>query len=537
MGTTLRAVPVTFRPLGLYDALEGEGAPPGACAVLQNLVHDVTTPFMWSSRPAAVQLSNFPALLSPGVVSVMLAVGTRVYGMIATAQFPGYDVPFCYDTATSLFSTLSGVTSSNIPATQATSGPWTPPTMAVIGSKIVVTHPGFSGSGSNFFGVIDIATIASPTWTAANTTSNALPAVPTAVAQFNNRAYFAVNNKAYYTDSLAPTTITNSTQFLTLGSTGSDITGFGGLPIQQTQGGVLLALVGFKAEGFWQIAGDTATSNLTLNGPFTPGTRAPRTITQLPIGLGYMADSGIRIIGFDGTVQEAPLSGVRAPFQSCPVPSRACGSYSNTVYRVALQAITNPLLPVATFVEYWYDFEINQWSGPHTFCSDAMVPMTGSFICASNRAPGRLFQSDVDPSSTSTVVELGATMPFRLQSTILPDDTGMSMKTIVESQIDISFGASSNSLTAQFLTAANGIAGTAMVDAVVGTYWNQFNWNQALWGSAEYGLRVYNIAWSAPVVYKTGAFALFGALSKGMRIGPVRFRVEELNYMNAQGLV
>lgn len=537
MGSTLRASPVSFRPLGLYDALEGESAPPGACSVLQNLVHDNTTPFVWTARPPATPLTSFPALLSPGAVSVLLPIGQRVYGMIATAQFPGYDVPFCYDTASGLFTTISGITSANIPATQPTAGAWTPPTMAVIGSKIIVTHPGFDGTGSNFFGVIDVTTIASPAWSSSNTTTNALPAVPAAVSQFNNRAYFAVANRAYYTDSLAPTVITNATQFLTLGATGSAIVGFGGLQIQQTQGGVLAALIGFKAEGFWQIVGDVATSTLTLNGPFVPGTRAPRTITQLPIGLGYMADSGVRIIGLDGTLQEAPLPGVRAPFESCAVPSRACAAYSNTVYRISLQTATNPLSPVAAFVDYWFDFEINQWSGPHTFCSDMMIPMQGTFICASNRAPGKLFRADVDPQFNNSVVELGATMPFRLQSVILPDDTGMSMKSIVESQIDIGFGASANTLTAQFLSAAAGIVGTATITAVVGTYWNQFNWNEALWSTSEYGLRVYNIDWSAPVVYKTGAFALFGALSKGIRIGPVRFRVEELRYMNAQGLV
>lgn len=534
MGSSLAAAPVSFRPLGLYDALDGEGAPAGACSVLQNLVHDVTTPFVWTGRPAAVQRTAFPHLLSPGVISVTLAIGNRVYGMIATAQFPGYDVPFCYDNATGTFTPISGVTSANIPATQASSGAWTPPTMAVIGSKIIVTHPGFSGTGSNFFGIIDITTIAAPAWSASNTTTNALPGVPAAVAQFNNRAYFAVNNLAYYSDSLAPTTITNASQFLTLGSTGTSITGFGGLPISQTQGGVLVALIGFKPEGFWQIAGDTATSNLTLNGPFTPGCAAPRTIAQVPIGLAYMADSGVRIIGFDGTVAAAPLPGVRAPFESCSVPSRACAGYSNTVYRISLQTVTNPLAQAATFVEYWYDFEINQWSGPHTFCCDTISPMAGSFMVASNRAPGKLFQSDVDPTGTSSVIELNSTLTCRLQSAIFPDDGGMSMKSIVESQINIAFGAAANTLTAQWLSASMGAAGTATITAVVGTYWNQFLWNQANWTATQYGLRTYNIDWSAPVVYKTGAFALFGPLSRGLRIGAARFRVEELGYMNDQ---
>lgn len=534
MGSSLPATPISFRALGLYDALEGESAPAGACFYLQNLVHDVTTPFVWNARPGAVRRTTFPAFTSPTVVSVAIAIGQLIFGMIASNSFAGFDAPFCYDNASGTFTSISGATVSNLPATQAFTGAWTPPSMAVVGNKIIVAHAGFSGSGSNFFGVIDITTIAAPTWTAANTSSNSLPNVPNAVFQFNNRAWFACKNLAYYSDSLAPTTLTSSSQFLTLGSGGSNITCFGGLPLQQTVGGILAALIGFKAEGFWQIAGDTATSNLTLNGPFTPGCTAPRTVYQVPIGLAFMADSGVRIIGFDGTVQAAPLPGVRSPFGKCVVPSRAAAAYSNTVYRISLQTIPNPLNAITAFVEYWYDFENLQWTGPHSICCDVIVPIPGTFIIASNRQQGALYQSDVDMVSTSLVTEFNQTLTFRYQTTMQPDDGGMAMKSIVESQIDIDFGSQSNTVTAQWLSAAEGVAGTANISAIVGTYWNQFNWNQANWSPSQYGLRTYNIDWDGPVVYKTGAFALYGALSKGLRLGPARFRVEELGYMNSQ---
>lgn len=534
MGSSLRAQPVTFRPLGLYDSLEGESAPPGACAALINLVHDITTPFVWNGRPPATSIATFSAFTSPTTVSVAIAVGTYIFGMIASNSFTGFDAPFCFDYSSNTFVSITGASVSNLPTTQPTTGAWTPPTMAVIGSSVIITHPGYSGTGANFFGKIDISTITAPSYTSTNTGTNALPAVPQCVAQFNNRAYFGVANKAYYSDSLAPATITNSSQFLTLGGSASSITGFGGLPVQQTQGGILAALIAFKAEGFWQIAGDTATSNLTLNGPTTPGCKAPRTIAQVPRGLLYMADSGVRVINLSGSVDEAPLPGVRGPFQRCTIPSRTCGAYSNTIYRIGLYTTPSTLNAVPAFVEYWYDFEIDQWSGPHTWCSDVMVPMAGTFVVANNRATGRLFRSDVDPAATSGVTELGNVLTFRLQSTIFPDDQGMSMKSVIESQIDIGFGSASNTLTAQFLSSTQGIAGTAMISAITGTYWNQFNWNQANWSAAQYGLRTYNIDWSGPVVYKTGAFALYGALSSGLRLGPARFRTEELRYMNDQ---
>lgn len=535
MGSALPASPVSFRALGLYDALEGGSAPPGACSVLRNLVHDVTTPFVWTGRPAAVQRTAFPGFVAPSTVSVAISIGNLIFGMIASNSFSGFDAPFCYNSASGTFVTISGATIANLPATQATTGPWTPPTMAVIGSKIIVAHVGFDGTGTNFFGIIDIAVLASPAWSSSNTATQTLGAVPTAVAQFNNRAWFVLNNIVWFSDSLVPATITNATQFLTIGASGNSVTGLGGLPIQQTQGGVLAALIAFKAEGYWQIAGDVATNNLTLNGPFTPGCEAPRTIAQTPSGLFFMGDSGVRVISFDGTALPAPLPGVRSPFQQCIEPSRAAAGYSNTVYRIALQTYPNPINPVPEFVEYWYDFEINQWSGPHSFCSDVIVPIPDSFIVASNRLPGKLYQSDSDISQTTTFVELGSALTFRIQSCILPDDEGMSMKSIVESQIDISFGSATNSLTAEFLSATMGAAGTAVIQSAAGTYWNQFNWNQANWSSAQYGLRTYNIAWAAPVVYKTGAFALYGVLNQNLRIGPARFRVQELGYMNDQG--
>lgn len=532
--SSLPARPYTFKPRGLYDALTGDGAPDGACSILTNFVHDMTTPFVWIARPGAVALTDFPSLPSPSNISVMLAIGTKVFGMIGTARFPGYDEPFCYDVSTRLFTSITGPSATNLPATQSMSGAWTPPTMDVVGSKIIVTHPGFSGSGSNFFGVIDISTPATPSWSAANTTTNALPAVPNAVKQFDNRAWFAVNNRAYYSDSLAPTTITNASQFLTLGSTSSNVIGFGGLQISQTQGGVLAGLAGFKDVGFWQILPD-ATVTYKLNGPFPPGTRAPRSIAQTPKGILYAADSGIYLIGLDGTPSAAPLPGVRSPIALATTPSRIAACYNDTVYRVGLQTTTNVLTGTIEYVEYWYDFEINEWTGPHKpLSSSMMVGANGTFIVASTLSPGVLYQSDAHGNSAPETTEFGQAMQVWLQSVILAQDDMMAVKTLIESQIDISFGSAANSLTAQWLSAAEGQAGTATVTAQVGTYWNQFNWNEANWSPAQYGLRTYNLDWDQPVVYKTGAFAIFGTLTQNLRIGPARFRTAVQNQMNTQ---
>ena len=530
--SSLPARPYSFRARGLYDALTGDGAPDGACSILQNLVHDITTPYVWIGRPAAERLTAFPAFVSPGDVSVAIAIGNRVFGMIGAQRFANTDEPFCFDVSTMLFTGISGTLSTNLPATQPSTGAWTPPSMAVIGSKIVVTHPGFSGS--NYVGFIDIATITAPTWTAGNTSVQALPSVPLAVASYDNRAWYACSNRAYYSDSLAPENITGSTQFLTLGAQGSNVIGFGGLPISQTQGGVLAALLGFKGEGFWQIVPDV-TVTYKPNGPFVPGTDAPRSIATTQKGVLYKGPGGIYLVGLDGVPSSTPLPGVRSPFALAQTPSRIAAAFNDTVYRVGLQTTTNVLTGALQYVEYWYDFEISEWCGPHTpLSSSVLVPVQDTFIVAAISSPGALYRSDVHGSGSPGVVELGQQMQVWVQSVLLGQDDVMAVKTLIESQVDISFGASASTLSVQFITAAEGLAGETTISAIVGTYWNQFNWNEANWSSAQVGLRTYDINWQAPVVYKTGAFALFGTLTPNLRIGPARFRTQVNAQMNTQ---
>jgi len=95
-------------------------------------------------------------LPSTGFVSTALVIGSRVYGMVGSLTYAGKDEPFCYDLSTSAFVSISGVSSGLLPTSPATAGDWTPPTMAAVtNSTILVTHPGFAGGSSPFFGWID----------------------------------------------------------------------------------------------------------------------------------------------------------------------------------------------------------------------------------------------------------------------------------------------------------------------------------------------------------------------------------------------
>ena len=79
-----------------------------------------------------------------------MALGTllagEVYERSASAAFAGKDEPFCFDITAGTFVAITGTASANLPTTQATSGDWTPPTMDMVANRILVTHPGFTGS-------------------------------------------------------------------------------------------------------------------------------------------------------------------------------------------------------------------------------------------------------------------------------------------------------------------------------------------------------------------------------------------------------
>lgn len=615
----LPAQPKPFYAVGLWDALDGTTAPDGAAFILQNLVHDITTPRIWGPRPAATPLTTgFAGFSSPGVVSVLFAAGTVVYGLVKSARNAGKDEPFAFDTVGLNFLTVGNITNPNTPTTQPTTGAWTPPTMAQIGNKIMVTHPGFAGS-SNVVGWFDIGgasitltadehtsttldnfngtsadpltlglqvgylitgagipantyivsitatqvimskaatagtggvsivfsggTETAPLWGAGQTNTVNLPGVPVAVAQFSGRAWYAYLNELWFSDALLPLQITNATQALFLGDVTQPFVAFGGLPLQTTTGGIVQSLCAFKGTGsggYFQITGDVTTSNLMAQGPIgNVGCAGPRTVQQTPAGILFMALDGIRIVLQSGVVSTAPVPGVRQPFASAEVPSRACACYNDTVYRISLFAITdpiiNPVVPTPTFVDYWYDFEINQWSGPHTCAYDACVAVGDNFVFASNENPAELYLSAVSPGSASLYVEFGVQLQCQLQSAILPDTGTMAVKSVIESTLDLTLLSGAPPVTVFMIDESFGIIDQAIIQPnLPGTIWNSFQWGGALWAGQEYGLRSYNCDWSAPIVYKKANVQVNVSAFAGLRIGAFWQRIEDLQYMNIQ---
>jgi len=151
------AVPIAWKPRGLTDARDGTNAFDGAMRRLVNVIVDPSTGQLWVPRPAGTQESNFTGSNAPasaGTLSSLLVIGDIAYGLVPSSLNVGFDQPFAYDLDNDAFLPVVGVTSANVPSSPPTSGDWTPPIMAQVGSRVVVTHPGFSGA--NLFSLTTI---------------------------------------------------------------------------------------------------------------------------------------------------------------------------------------------------------------------------------------------------------------------------------------------------------------------------------------------------------------------------------------------
>lgn len=535
-----RTSPLKYSPKGLSDTMDATEDFPGAMSNLQNLIPDPTTLDIWQCRPAASQLTDFTGFNTPTFISATKVVGSKVYGMIASAKTPGYDEPFCWDIIGGAFIAITGVTGVNVPATQSSSGQWTPPIMEIIGTKIMVCHPGFNVAGGLYLGAIDISNTSAPTWFAGNTTPTALVSLPVSVAQFGNRAWYlcnpAVGNPAaYFSDVLTPLTITNGTQILTFGDN-IPLTHAAGLPANsQLTGTVTQALIIFKGvSGMYQVTGDAATNDLAANQlPVATGTLAPLSVAQTPKGLAFMAPDGYRMIDFNTQVSD-PIgvagSGVTVPFSYISEPSRAAAAFSNGVLRASVQ---NGYAAGAPQQEYWCHFSRNMiWSGPHTLPASSIQPYKNTFIEAAQGVNAKLFQSDVAQSSLSGFVENGVQLSWVEQTAYLPDPGQMAEMELTETTLNIGFVASLPDITITCIDESGAILDTVTISVPTGaTVWGGFTWGAANWGAAASPYTPRQVAWTTPIVFRRLYLTAQGQSAANVRIGNWFLRYRILRYL------
>lgn len=621
MGKKINERPLTVKPKGLSDAIDGTNSFPGAMTVLQNLAPASSTAQVFIPRSAAVEETDFSGFVTPAGGTALLVVGTRVYGMISSAHFPGKDEPFCYDVAAAAFVTISGTSNANLPTTQSTTGDWQPPHMEMIANRIIVTHPGFPGASGPYFGWIDLTnftstsltgdthtgtkvidnlssnpvlagwqvgdaisgtgvgagatittlstgsitdsvnstgnhsasaltvtggTMAAPVWGAGNTNGNPLVAVPAWVSQFNGRAYYSVGNAQVFSDSLNPTQVTNATQVLTLG----DSTPFvcsAGLPLNNiTTGGIIQALIAVKAEVMWQITGDQATTNLAANElNVAVGSLAPNTFTPTPLGLAFIAPDGLRIIDFSARVSD-PLgangAGVSVPFINALTPSRMVAAFNQNVLRLSVQSAVAPNQAV---LEYWLDFNLKIWTGPHTFPAQQIAayppgtPHNQGFVSFGYGVDAKLWLSGVNPISSDIYVENGVQLQWSYQTVLLPDNQQMSQNRMGQSAVAMALPGGqvvSFSVVNEIGTVMNQI--TIASNSAPASIWGSFTWGSAPWGQVTGFFRQYDLPWIAPIIFKQMSVIAVGQSQPGFAIGNLYLKYQPLGYLlNVLGAV
>lgn len=606
------AKPQTIKPTGLSDADDGTNAFPGAMAVLQDLIPNPSTKNQFVPRPASVSVYNFADFTTPAQGEALIVIGNRAYGMIQSARYAGHSEPFCYDMIAGAYVAISNVTAANTPLSTLNTGDWTPPSMAMIGTKIMITHPGYDGV-TYFVGWIDLTGFTSNTITgtthtnktldtlstnvlqagwqvgygiagpdlpantyitaiAANglsvTLSNAatgghaggtytvtsgttaapqygagqvngygLVGLPTFVTQFNGRAWYAVANSVAWSDALQPLQATNATQALILGDN-SPVTGMGGVGLtSQLTGGIIQALIVFKGGGpYWQITGDQATNNLVSSAVAgSMGTVAANTITPIPSGLAYVAQDGLRIIAPSGLVGP-PVGnngqGVCVPFIGAVNPTRMCAAYNHGIVRISVQ---NGNVNGQPFQEYWYDLNLQIWTGPHSFPASLIDNRDQSadddFIMFAIGVPAVLWESDAAIGADSTYTENGNAMSWVWQPCLSPDNSMAAMNAVVRSLIGMAIP---GSLAINF--AVNDEQGNNLDTITVtgggggATIWDSFTWGSEPWGAVQALYQQFNLNWHEPLVFKQMSLRVNGPSMAGFAIGNLYFEYQELGY-------
>ncbi len=536
-----QSTPVRFTPRGLCDAYDSTDVFPGACRKLSNLVFDPSNPEIVIARPGVGSgMTSFAGFTTPGFVSLQVTIGTRVYGMVATGLTANHDEPFCYEMATSSFIAISGVTAGNAegrPVSPASSGAWVPPTLAVIGAKIIITHPGYTGLGANFFGIIDISNPAVPVYTTANTATNALPSVPTGVANYNNRAYFICKNVVYYSDVLVPATMTNAGQSLTIGDTTSCVA-LSGLPVQTTSGGVVAILLAFKSSQIWQITGDAAISgSLSVNWlSLNVGTASARSLASSPIGTFFSGPDGPYLVSPTGAVTTVSSNigqngapDLRQPFSYATEPSRVAAAFSGSIYRICIPTIIDGM---AGTYDYWFDLRKMRWNGPHTFVYDCASGYGSSFVLSGVGTSAVLFSSTAFPSAATTYLDNAVSYNADIKSSDFPKRDQMAMKQVVESTIELS----SSGVAASVLVSAYDDSGALISSATVSTPSSGRVWGSNLWGDGSIWRSTipipvtYRVDWPGPLVFKKMAIEAICPASASIAIGTFYARTQKTGY-------
>lgn len=537
---TIRANLKSFSPTGLSDAEDAANVFDGACASLVNLIPKPSTRNLFVCRPAQVPMTLFPGFTTPGFISALKIIGTRAYGMIATGRNPGKDEPFCYEIEAGTFVTISGVTNPNTPASPSTTGDWTPPIMELVGTRLIVTHPGFTGAPF-FFGWIDLSNPAAPVWNAGNTTGVPLPFVPVSVVNYQGSAVFAVRDALVFTDPL--TLVVQALNVLTTYDN-TFITALKGLGFNtEVAGGIVQALIIFKGLGIaMQFKGSLFTVPQTAelnNLNYAVGTLSPLSLVDTPFGAGLICPDGLRIIDFDGNFGDPIGSagdGVNVPFINSLVPSRVTAACNNSVLRVSVQ---NGGIAGTPHQEYWYHANRNPkvWSGPHTFVPSLIEAYKTKFVTAPLDVPGALYMSEVFPSTISTYEENAVPLTWQMSNVMFSDYGAQGVYNFNEMTINMALDPAMVQWTAyiinpnlvQYDNVNNLVPNTAPI-------WGTAVWDVDVWDGIAQGLVPRRIEWHKDITTSRAQIVVTGGSAGGVVIGEIKYLQGSYQYVPNTGV-
>lgn len=561
-----KSKPLTWRFAGVSDALDDSAEFSGAMASLSNLIPDPTTTKLWQCRPASIKLFDFNSTAggpfssgfssgfqhtyfpgTAGFISVLDIVGDVVYGMMADAAIPAHDAPFAYNLATGTAVLVTGtINATTTPVSLATTGQWIPPQMALIGTKLMVTHAGFTGVGGNFVGWFDLTNPLVPVWNAGNLAGAVqFTVAPTGVVQFFNRAYYihnaVIQPAVIFSDVLNATNVTNANQVLTFGDQ-KKLTALGALPLNNQLGGIVQSVMVFKGvSNIYQITGDAALNNtygqtnptLSINSlNVATGTLAANSVCATPKGLAFIAPDGLRIIDFNATVSD-PIGmdgkGVSVPFISTAVPSRMVAACNGNILRATTQ---NAAMSGSPSQEYWYDFARSIWTGPHTFPASLMETYNNTFIMTPVGINASLWQSDYVQSVTSTYVENGQQMTWTAATALLPDTDQITNNAMTEATMDFAIPSNIGSISISALDQAGAVMDTVSIASGAGgtSLWGAVIWGAFIWGGAGApALAPYQLAWHRPIVFSRMSISMTGQSAPGVKLGALHMRYQTLN--------
>jgi len=368
---------------------------------------------------------------------------------------------------------------------------------------------------------IDGGTPVAPQWASGNTNGFALPGIPATVAEFNGRAYYGGSFGLVFSDTLNATQVSNlsSVQAITFAN-GLAVTALAQLPLNSTSlGGMVQALVVFQGDSnMAQITGDAATNNLARNNiSVGTGCLAPNTIVQTDAGLAFMGTDGLRILNFFAVLSPpigANGDGVSVPFINAVWPARMCAAYNQNVYRVSVQ---NGAKADQPYEEYWYDFRLKVWSGPHSFPMRLIAPWQGrtvgnadhGFVGFPYDQPNQLWESPVVSIFGTDYVENGTTLQCTYETALLPDNQMMAENAVVESSLMFK---TPFAVTVTATDENDNLLGTVTLPGVGGNLAQQA------------------LPWPAPVVFKQMAVTATFEAAQNVEIGNLYMRYQILGY-------